>query len=156
MKTIFTLLALGCAAHTARTGLVLGDEDGVYIVDTEGHSTKLRLLGEARAVEQLRGCRLALKGRAGLGPLIVDQWRVLDSGYGVIPFVGQLEHTGSAWRMQDRNSGVLVEFWGESLGDLVHHAGDLVLIDGFTMGPHLVKVVSFRILIDRPPIRGGH
>jgi hypothetical protein len=155
MIKIFTLFALGCGAHTARTGLVLGDDDGVYIVDIEGRSTKLRLLGEARAVEQLLGCRLTLNGRAGLGPLLVNDWKVLDSGYGVIPFVGQLEHTGSAWRMRDMNSGALVEFWGESLGDLAHHAGDLVLVDGFTMGPHLVKVVSYRILIDRPPIRGG-
>ncbi len=155
MIKIFALFTLGCAAHTGRTGLVLGDDDGVYIVDTDGQATKLRLLGEARAVEQLLGCRLALKGRAGLGPLLVDDWKVLDSGYGVIPFVGQLEHTGSAWRMRDTNSGALVEFWGESLGELSGHAGDLVLIDGFTMGPHLVKVVSYRVLIDRPPIRGG-
>ena len=155
MTKFFALFSLGCAAHTARTGLVLGDDNGIYIVDTEGQSTKLRLMGEARAVEQLLGCRLTLRGRAGLGPLLVDDWKVLDSGYGVIPFVGQLEHTGSAWRMRDTNSGALVEFWGESLGELAHHGGDLVLIDGFTMGPHLVKVVSYRVLIDRPPIHGG-
>ena len=155
MKTFFTLLALGCAAHTARTGLVLGDENGVYIVDTEGRSTKLRLMGEAKAVEHLLGCRLKLKGTSGLGALLVDDWQVLDSGYGVIPFVGVLEHTGSAWRMRDRNSGALVEFWAESLGGLSRHAGDLVLVDGFTAGPHLVKVVSYRVLIDRPPFHGG-
>jgi hypothetical protein len=155
MKILITLLAFGCAAHTARTGLVLGDEGGVYLVDNEGQPTKLRLLGDAKAVEQLLGCRVKVRGQTGLGPFVVQDWKVLDSGYGVIPFVGQLEHTGSAWRMRDTNSGALVEFLAESLGGLGQHAGDLVLVDGFTMGPHLVKVVSYRVLIDRAPIRGG-
>ena len=142
------LLLVSCAGRQARTGLVLGDGNRVLLVEEGGTKWNLSLSGEARAVENLLGCRVTLKGTAVGRKLQVVDWVVEDSGYGSQPHVGQLNRLGGAWRMNDRNSGALIELLAESLGGLSAHDGDLVLIDGLVVGPHLVQVVSYRVLID--------
>jgi hypothetical protein len=127
---------------------VLGDGKQVLLVEESGAKWKLSLTGDARAIDNLLGCRVTLKGTTVARKIQVHEWSVEDSGYGSQPHVGQLKRVGGAWRMLDRNSGALLELLGESLGGLVGHDGDLVLVDGLVVGPHLIQVVSYRILID--------
>lgn len=142
------MLLVACGGRHPRTGLVLGDGKQVVLVETSGAKWRLNLTGEARALENLLGCRVTLKGTALGRKVLVQEWVVKDSGYGSQPHVGQLQRVGGAWRMLDRNSGALIELVGESLGGLSRHNGDLVLVDGIVVGPHLIQVVSYRILID--------
>ena len=140
-----------CMTGKERTGLVLGDDQRTLLVDDQGVKWNLQMAGEAVALENLLGCRVTVDG-VGLGRnLRVGQWSVKDSGYGSQPHVGLLQRVGGSWRMQDRNTGALLELLAESLGPLADHEGDLVLIDGLVVGPHLIQVVSFRILIDFEP-----
>ena len=131
-----------------RVGLILGDEDRTLLIDDQGVKWRLQMSGESQALENLLGCRVAVEGPGRGKTLRVGRWTVKDSGYGSQPHVGKLERVGGSWRMNDRNSGALIEILAESLGPLANHEGDLVLIDGLVIGPHLVQVVSFRVLID--------
>ena len=139
---------VACGARQPRKGLVLGDGKQVVLVEESGAKWKLNLSGEARALENLLGCTVSVKGTSVARKLQVHEWSVEDSGYGSQPHVGQLKRVGGSWRMADRNTGALLELLGESLGGLAHHEGDLVLVDGLVVGPHLIQVVSYRILID--------
>ena len=145
------MVLCSCTTGKQRTGLVLGDENRTLLVDDEGLKWQLQTTGEARALEELLGCRVTVQGQGFGRKLRVSEWTVQDSGYGSQPHVGILRRVGGAWRMNDRNSGALIEFLAESLGPLSQHAGDLVLVDGLVIGPHLVQVVSFRVLIDFDP-----
>ena len=139
---------LACGAHSPRTGLILDDEGEVLLVEESGRRWKLSVHGEARAIEQLLGCRVRLEGPAHGRRVKVKDWTVIDSGYGSTPYLGRLERRGANWIMSDRTTGSVLQFEVESMGKLVLHEGDLVLIDGVVLGPHLLRVVSFRILID--------
>ena len=149
IRGLLLLTLIGCATSKERTGLVLGDDRKILLIDDEGARVRLQLTGEARALENLLGCRVTVSGTRSGGQLRVSKWVVKDSGYGSEPHVGRLERLGGAWRMNDRNSGALIEFLAESLGPLSNHEGDLVLVDGIVIGPHLVQVVSYRILVDQ-------
>ena len=128
---------------------MLGDDSRILLVDDQGSKVRLQLVGEARAVENLLGCRVTIQGTRVGTQFRVSKWSVKDAGYGSEPHVGLLERLGGAWRMQDRNSGALIELLAESLGGLANHEGDLVLVDGVVVGPHLVQVVSYRILMEQ-------
>ena len=148
MTLYIALLMAGCGAPGARSGLVLLDQERIVLVENTGRSTRLRLTGEAAALREALGCRVEISGPAWGRSMTVNQWKIVDSGYGSEPFVGELFFSGSAWRVRDRNTGTWVELVVESMGRLREHEGDLVLVDGFVLGPNLVKVVSFRILRD--------
>ena len=128
---------------------MLGDDQRVLLVDDQGAKVRLQLVGEARAIENLLGCRVTIEGTRMGAQFRVAKWTVKDAGYGSEPHVGRLERVGGAWRMQDRNTGSLIELLAESLGGLAQHEGDLVLIDGIVIGPHLVQVISYRILMEQ-------
>ncbi len=147
MTTLIALLVAGCAGHQMRTGLVLEEHERILLVGPDGSVDRLNLTGESNALKHALGCRVELTGRKNFGRLSVQGWKIVDSGYGSEPFVGELHFTGSAWRIRDRNSGTWVELVPESMGTLVEFEGALVLVDGFVLGPNLVKVVSFRILM---------
>ena len=151
VRGLLLLVLCSCAVGKQRTGLILGDESRTLLVDDEGVKWHLQTAGEARALESLLGCRVAIEGQGFGRKLRVSKWTVKDSGYGSQPHVGVLTRVGGAWRMNDRNSGALIELLAESLGPLEKHEGDLVLIDGLVIGPHLIQVVSYRILIDFEP-----
>ena len=148
MTTFIALLVAGCAGQQMRTGLVLEEQEKILLVGSEGSIDRLNLTGESVALARALGCRVEVKGRPSLGRLVVADWKIVDSGYGSEPFVGRLHTTGSAWRIQDRNSGTWVELVPESMGKLKGFEGAMVLVGGFVLGPNLVKVVSFRILME--------
>ena len=148
MTFLFALLMTGCGTPGPRSGLLLSENDRVLLVENTGRTSRLKLAGDAVALSQALGCRVEVSGSTFGRQFIVNRWKITDSGYGSEPFVGELLFTGSAWRIRDRNSQTLVELLVESMGTLRQHEGDLVLVDGFVLGPNLVKVVSFRILRD--------
>ena len=148
MTFFFALIALGCSAHRAHTGLILEDQERILLVASSGKAAPLRLAGDSTALKEALGCRVQLEGPKLFGQISVQKWKIVDSGYGSEPFVGELFFSGSAWRIRDRNSQTWVELVVESMGSLTQHEGDLVLVDGFVLGPNLVKVVSFRVLRD--------
>ena len=148
MTFFFVLIGLGCSARQQHTGLILKDKDRILMVASSGQSVPLQLVGDSTALKEALGCRVKLEGPKVWGRISVRSWKIVDSGYGSEPFVGELFFTGSAWRIRDRNSQTWVELVAESMGSLADHEGDLVLVDGFVLGPNLVKVVSFRVLRD--------
>lgn len=148
MTFLLAALMTGCGAPGPRSGLLLSEHNQVLLVESTGRTSRLKLTGDAVALNEALGCRVEVSGSPLGRRFIVNRWKITDSGYGSEPFVGELLFTGSAWRIRDRNSQTLVELVVESMGKLREHEGDLVLVDGFVLGPNLVKVVSFRVLRD--------
>ena len=145
-----SLLLAGCVAQRVQSGLVLEDKGQTFLVVEAGKRTRLDLDGENVAIEQLLGCRVSVEGAMGRGALKVERYTVLDSGYGARPHVGWLNRSGGVWTMEDRNTGTRFEFVSESMGGLAAYEGDLVLVDGVVVGPHQVRVMSYRVLLDVP------
>jgi len=122
-----TFLALmiglaGCSINRSASGLVLEEPNGIVLVEPGGRSLRLQLSGDSAALRHALGCRVELKGTRFGKRLAVHEWKIVDSGYGSQPFVGELVRTGSAWRVRDRNSQTWVELVAESMGGLTTKA----------------------------------
>ena len=109
--------------------------------------TKLELNGEAEAIRNLLGCKVKVGGRMSLGTLKVEGYEVIDAGYGSRPHVGVIQRYGEGLRIHDVNSGALLELVGNKADSLWDFEGATVLVNGIVVGPHLVRVMSYRILL---------
>jgi hypothetical protein len=147
------LLLAGCAAKRVQTGLVLEEGDNVYLVTQPGERTRLVLDDQSAPIEQLLGCRLRVDGQPKFGALVVEDFEVLDAGYGAPPHVGRLMIRGGRLMMNDQNSGALIELVGDGSAPLWGHSGALILVNGAVVGPHQVRVMNHRVLI---PKQGGN
>ena len=58
IRGLLLLSFCACATGKERTGLVLADDQRVLLVDDQGAKVRLQLVGEARAIENLLGCRV--------------------------------------------------------------------------------------------------
>ena len=150
-----SLLLAGCAAKRVLSGMVIEDAGSIYILDGPDNRTKLRLSGDNVAVEALLGCRVSVRGQRGPGGFAVDAYEVVDAGFGARPLVGTIETSSGLWYLRDRKTGVRSQLSGEMAYRLGAHRGDLALIDGVSLGPNEVQVMSYRILLDVPPHGGG-
>ena len=126
---------------------MLEEKGSIYLVVDPTKKVKLQLDAEASAVRELLGCKVRVEGVSSLGRLRVDRFEVLDAGYGTVPHVGVLQRQGSTLRMHDTNSGALLELVGPLVAEIEHREGATVLVNGVIVGPHQVRVMSYRILL---------
>jgi len=61
-------------------------------------------------------------------------------------WVGTLERKGVQLGLMDRNSGVFYFFEPNSAAPLSEFLGRQVMIEGYVEGPHLVRVLDYRLL----------
>jgi hypothetical protein len=144
------VLLLGCAFHTEVHGLVESNpgRSSVRVLDDDGTRWRLVLDEPNREVRYLEGCLVQVNGRRFFRRLQVTDWRVIDAGDGSEPWVGRLQRYGSHWMIRDRNSGAEILLDEASVGDLVAHEGQVVLIVGYVVGAHRIHVVAYRSLSD--------
>ena len=119
----------------------------IFLVVDPTRKTKLVLDGDAEAVRNLLGCKITVEGRQGLGHVRVDSYEVVDAGFGTRPHVGVLIRQGTAWRIHDVNSGALLELVGPRVEAFGDHEGATILVNGVIVGPHMVQVMNYRILL---------
>jgi hypothetical protein len=127
--------------------LVLEERGDIYLVVDPSRKTKLILDGDAKAIRSLLGCKITVEGRQGLGSVRVETYEVVDAGFGNRPHVGVLVRHGPAWRIHDVNSGALLELVGERVDDFNGYEGATILVNGVIVGPHMVQVMNYRILL---------
>ncbi len=143
------LLALGCAAHAPHTGLLQVEAGSERLVLVEAHGREYRVVAteDAAPLHHLEGCTVQVDAASVGRRLVVRGWKVLDAGDGSAPFVGVLRRDGLQWKVHDRNSGAIIVLEPETMGALVDHEGDPVLIVGYVLGAHRVNVVAWKALV---------
>ncbi len=139
-------LNLGCAWRGPVSGVVQEAEVGMVLRGFDGESYPLILDHNAAPLAYLEGCTVRLEGSRMWGTLRVRDWQVTAAADGSAPFVGVLRNHGSNLVMDDRNTGSVLVMDGEDLESLRTHEGKLALVVGYVVGPHVVRVVDYRVL----------
>lgn len=144
---ILALLAPGCLVHVQTRGVL--ESQGEELLLLEAGGGRLRLVGEGAApLSALSGCGVEVDGMRQGRSLRVTDWKVTVAPDGSTPFVGPLRHHGANLVIADQNSGGLVVLEAESAEDLWPLAGGTVLVIGYVVGPQLVRVVAWTVLVE--------
>jgi len=117
-------------------------------VDADGGHWDLVLTGDARALEVLGGCGVELEGLKVGKRLTVVDWRVTAAPDGSAPFIGPLRRHGSNLVLEDRTTNGLLVLEAKSSAEMATAVGDMVMVMGFVVGPHVVRVVAWSVLLE--------
>ena len=129
------------------------NDGAVGFVDASGKEWELGLYGDAKALETLAGCGVELEGRKYRGRLSVQDWRVIAATDGSEPFIGPLIRHGSNLVIQDRTTNGLIVLEHKSSADMAEVVGDMVMVMGFVVGPQVVRVVAWQVLLEEDASR---
>jgi len=140
------LLLFACAAHMQRVGLVEVDGARVLLVEPDGRELRLLPGEHTETFSHFDGLGVRVSGRRLGGRVLVSDWTITDGGDGSAPFVGVLRRYGSHWMIDDRATGSQLILVEETVGELARHEGQLVMVAGFVVGAHRVRVVAWRPL----------
>lgn len=150
------LMLSGCAtgggAGTRVFGVVVGTEVmGELLLDMRG--TLLPLSGAPDVVDQLgrlNGARVAIAGRAGKNGVHARSYELLEAPDGMAPHVGRLIVSQSGVQLEDQVSGVRLALRSSELATIKRHHGAVLWTTGSLVGPQLLLVAHWGVLIDAP------
>lgn len=143
------LLLLGCMAH--QSGLVQRDGEQVSLLTEHGKQIRLRLpTEEVRPVARLEDHLVEVDGIRGPGGLRVTDFKVREGLHGLSAWVGVLEPLGVQVAIHDRTSGATYILVPDSAETLRPYLMKPVLLEGYVEGPHMVRVMYYRVLVDEP------
>ncbi len=125
------------------------NDGAVGFVDASGKQWDLGLTGDAKALESLAGCGVELEGRKAAGRLSVKDWRVTAAPDGSEPFIGPLIRRGSNLIIEDRTTKGLIVLEHRSSVEMAEVVGDMVMVMGFVVGPQVVRVVAWQVLLEQ-------
>ena len=138
------LLATGCATHAI--GLI--EPEGPTLVTQEGKEYRLVLGPDSRPIAALDGHTVEIDGLRSGRRLRVTDWSVLEGVHGLPTWVGVLERHGGNLGLLDRNSDAYYLVAPEAIDVLTPFVGQVVLLEGFVEGAHVVRVVYYRPLVE--------
>ncbi len=136
------MLFLWFACITQHRGIVTHEKGRVMATASEGDA--YRLYSSDKTISALGGCILQLEGLGGIRWFYVKDYEILDAGDGSAPFIGKLEQRGIQYFLSDETSGSLFRLQEDQ--DLSLHLGKRILVVGYVVGPHDLKVLSLRVL----------
>jgi hypothetical protein len=141
----FAVFLSGCAVY--HQGQLLG-EDGrrVRLYVQDGRELPLVTGPDSAGLMYLEGATVEVWGRKVVGGVVVNDWKVASGPHGMATWVGILERRGIQLGLQDRNSGAFYFFEEVSAGDLESFVGRQVMVEGYVEGPHIVRVLDYRVL----------
>ena len=135
----------GCSLNERRNGLLLKQNNKVILQTIQGESYHIHAGKDQKYLAQLEGCQLRVISKRLGKHLWIDEWTIQDAGDGSAPFLGMLERKGLQWVMKDLNSKAIYIL--EDLEKYTSPAqGEVVLVAGYIVGAHRIKVVSVRVL----------
>lgn len=134
----------GCAV--AMQGLVHEHGGSVVLQTPGGDQYRLVTLGEASPVAHLDGHLAEIEGRRVFKTITVEDWAVREGLHGMTAWVGELRWLGAQLSIHDRNSGAVYILDPASNATLGEHVDQIVLVEGYVIGPNEVKVLYFRAL----------
>lgn len=139
----------GCAVHLV--GIVApGDGRGTTLTTMEGKPYRLILSGDAKPMAYLDGHEAEIDGVKTFGRVRVQKWKVTQGLHGLEVWVGPLDERGVQVGIQDRNTGSYFLLDPDGAEALVPYVGETVLLEGYVVGAHVVKVVYYRVLAPKP------
>jgi len=141
-------LLLACAAQIQRVGLVEVDGSRVVLVEPDGRELRLMAGEDATTFSHFDGLGVRVTGQRIGRRVVVRDWTITDAGDGSAPYVGHLKRYGSHWMIDDQATGSQLILVEETVGELARHEGQLVMVAGFVVGAHQVRVVAWRALGD--------
>jgi len=103
-------------------------------------------VGDAAPLAHLEGYLVHVDGRRVFRTVRVEDWQVPEGVHGMTAWVGELRTLGVQLGIQDRNSGGFYLLDAEAEARLADDAGKVVLVEGYVIGPHRVKVMYARVL----------
>ena len=141
---LLTVLLCACATHVR--GLVEPTPSGARLTTLDGRVYKLVLTGSARPIHQLDGHLVDAWGPRVFNAVRVARWRVGDGLHGMPTWVGVLVAMGQQLGIEDVNTGVFYLLDDDAAETLRGHVGEVVLVEGYVVGPHQVRVLYYRLL----------
>ncbi|MDP6934328.1 MAG: hypothetical protein QGG40_15485 [Myxococcota bacterium] len=146
-------LLFACALHVTQVGLLEQEGGAVRLVREASDDLALLLGPEGDPLRFLEGCQVEIDGTRIGRRLVVSDWRVTVAADGSAPFVGRLRLQGNNWVLDDRTTGRPLVLDAASMGSLVNHVGQPVLIVGYVVGAQTVRVVDWRVLAGEGAVR---
>ena len=144
---MIALFLLGCGLHAEVAGVVrVSDGSRVHVDALSGESYRLSLSGDAAWLHDLEGSSVWVQGTRLGQKIWVGEWRVVTGADGSAPYLGWLRRHGANLVLSDRNSGAEYVFDPSSFAVLEEAAGQVVLVTGFVVGPHTLRVVDWRVV----------
>ena len=152
---IFVLLySLGCSLHYNAKGLLFqadltskSIDDSLSVGTSEGDVFRLHLGEDSVYFSHLLGCGAEMTGVRFAKHLWVESWTITDAGDGSAPYLGILLEKYGRLMIHDINTDTDVELilshTDVNLWAYVHQP---VLVTGIVVGPHVVQVMSVKIL----------
>ncbi len=145
------LLAIACAFHVERSGLVQPDAAGVWLAGYQGGRIALLLDADSAPIRYLNGCVVEVSGVRTPAGIVVQDWHVEDAGDGSGGFVGTLQAYGARLLLDDRNTRSTLVIDDNAVPELRAYAGHSVLIVGTVVGAGQVQVIAWRLLEEPAP-----
>jgi len=133
------------------TGLVRTGESAVHLDTVAGQAYRLNLSGDAELIAGLNGDSIAVRGLRVGESIWVKEWQVVTGADGSAPYLGRLVRHGANLVLEDRNSGGRFVFDESSYKNLEGEAGNIVLVRGFVVGPHVLHVMDWKVLEPKGP-----
>ena len=138
-------LLMGCALNYQHRGLLVTDGRKMKLVSSQGEQVRIIAGSDREYLRHLDGCGVKAEGVRAPGVLFVSKWEVEDAGDGSSPFLGVLSRRGMQWFIEDIHSGSFIELVTED-SELGGWIGKPVMVVGFVVGPHQVKVMYWKPL----------
>ncbi len=151
MLSILLAVSLGCAVKGSYVGLVDAPEDveatgPVRLRAYDGRAWRLGLDEASAPLRWADAVRVEVLGPRVGRRILVQDWRVLDSGDGSGGFVGLLRPYGSRLVIDDRNTSSTLLIDDRSAERLRALEGRTVLLLGHVTGGNIVTVRAYRLL----------
>lgn len=134
----------GCAFH--EMGLVK-PADGVVSFETmEGKTLAVKAVGEAEPLAFLDGHSVEIWGTRIGKQVHVSDWKIPEGLHGMGVWVGPVLWEGRLVGIDDRNSHAQYVFDEDGADALKAYEGQIVMVEGYVEGAHVVHVEYFRPL----------
>ena len=112
----------------------------------EGRRWRLVLDEHSAPLAYLEGCTVRAEGRRAGSRIAVSGWDVVAAADGSEPFVGWIRSRGDGLVIEDHATGSALALEPGSVGDLGAFVDEPVMIVGFAVGPHLIRVMAYTVL----------
>lgn len=115
-------------------------------MEADGGALRLRLDPASAPLARLEDCTVEVQGPRVARQVLVRDWTVITAADGSAPFVGVLRVEGLQVMLDDRGSGAVLVLEESSGSALRAFDGQLVMVIGLVVAPHVVRVMGYEVL----------
>ena len=154
LLTLCALLLGGCATTRGASGsrtvgiVALQGVEQVLSLDVQG--VKMTIRGPRAVVDQLDrlvGARIACRGPLAAGSVTVRSFEILEAPDGMVPYLGRIVYDQAGVALADGTTGTRIGLRSADLDALKRSHGDVVWVTGSIVGPQLLLVAHWGVLV---------